>query len=788
MATPTADISNQPAEAFGEPAGQPSGDVQRADFSPTLALTVTLGYAGFAVVMSLIMLAIEPKPLPFHGFGEQRQNAETLAYVAAFAVILPLAVIAGPRLADAIAAGPNTAALSFLTALLSSTLAATVLLVRLSGVFPWGDGVGTLLGAVGIWSIAAAAALARAAQGRPWRSLLRFVDIASLTWALAAALVLGTLLATTDLGSISPLALALGAVSIPVLLVVAERRRLPRLPGRWGVGAEVLIALMLLFAIPDLVIFSPGDTFNNWIIQFHHDYLLGPANQILGGDAMLVDTASQYGVGSIDFLAGWFKLTPIGYGTYGFLDGVLTALYFLAGYSVLRVAGSSRPLAASAVALGVVALVYNLVYSVGGLPQQGPLRFGLPLALILFVVASARWPRHARSAQAAALVVLAVSSIWALEAFAYTVATFAAMACFQAYLLPPGTRLRWLGRQAVLAGAACACAHLLFAAATLAGTGHLPDWGQYLAYLHAYLFGDLADFTYDFSRWSPGVAVGGAYFASAGALVLLVRRQPEFVRREQIVLLALTGTTAYGIALFSYFVDRSLVSVLPYVSLPALLAGTLWLSLLVRSRESVPRGGRVGGLAFALSVAVLLLAIAWSSIGPRFERSALGHALPGGNSLSGALDRLWHPPPLNPGAPEGERLLDRYMPGQRRSLVLADPELRTEILMRSGRADELPLGDPKEDSYVPSERLPGLREAVAELQPGARLLLDRGALDALAAIKANPSYDPFTEALTSPGALAPVQQWALQQIYERFRLRTLYQGEQGFTVATLVPR
>jgi len=128
------------------------------------------------------------------------------------------------------------------------------------------------------------------------------------------------------------------------------------------------------------------------------------------------------------------------------------------------------------------------------------------------------------------------------------------------------------------------------------------------------------------------------------------------------------------------------------------------------------------------------------------------------------------------------------MPGQRRSLVLADPELRTEILMRSGRADELPLGDPKEDSYVPSERLPGLREAVAELQPGARLLLDRGALDALAAIKANPSYDPFTEALTSPGALAPVQQWALQQIYERFRLQTLYQGEQGFTVATLVPR
>ena len=128
-------------------------------------------------------------------------------------------------------------------------------------------------------------------------------------------------------------------------------------------------------------------------------------------------------------------------------------------------------------------------------------------------------------------------------------------------------------------------AHLLLAATTLAGTGELPDWGQYFAYLETFLLGDLGDFTYDFTRWSPGIAVGAAYFASATGVLLLVRGWPDLVRRERVTLLALAGVSAYGIVLFTYFINRSLVSVLPYVSFPAVLAGALWLSLLLRSPQ-----------------------------------------------------------------------------------------------------------------------------------------------------------------------------------------------------------
>jgi len=764
---------------------------------------VVLAFAAVALLMSLVMLAVDPKPIVGLD-ATQRQGAETALYVAAFGVILPVALMAVPRLADAVAAGPSSPTLSSLAALLTSTLAGAILLVRLSDLFTWGGGMGALLCVVGLWSAVAAAGLARATRARPWPALLSINRLEPVLWVLAAALVLGTLLTVTHLDSLSPLPLVLGAVLIPAVVLLAGRRRLPPLPFGWGLLVDLLVVGLLLLAIPDLVVITPGvsatnplDPYITAVAQFHQDFILGPANQMLGGSAMLVDTASQYGVGSIYFVVGWFELAPIGYGTFGLLDGILTALLFVAGYCLLRLAGTSRLLAALALAVAVIALVLNRIYPVGTLPQEGPLRFGIPMPLIVALVAGARWPRHLRAAQGAALAILALSSIWSLEAFAVTAATFAVMLCFQAGLLPEGGRLRWLWRQAALAGAACISAQLLFAVATLTGTGQLPDWGQYLTYFDAFLFGGLGDLTYDFSRWSPALAVGAVYLVSAAAIILLVRRRPRLVHGESVRLLALTGTTAYGIFLFSYYVDRSGDHVLPYVSLPALLVAALWVGMLLRPGRALPRDARAGVLAFALSVAVLLLAVAWSSIGTRSERSALAHALPGGDSTRAALDRLWHLPPLSSRTVEGERLLDRYMPGERRSLVLVRQNLDTEILMRSGRANRLDLGDPLDYEFVAEQRVPGVRETVAELRPGERLLADSEALAALREIRADPAFDPLhkpnpaVDPLTRSAPVSKIsrlQAYALQQIDRRFRLRPIRRDGQGFVVVELRAR
>lgn len=770
----------------------PSASV-RAPLGPTTALTVTLAVACFTIVMALVELLDHPRPAPsvLLRLG-QKQNAETALYLTAFAMIVPIALILVPRLADAVSTTPNGEALSALAALLVASFAASILLARLL----FHGSVASALGVVTLWSVATIGVLTRARQPRPWDPLRRIARLTPVLWALAGALVLGSLLAFSFLSSISLLPLAVGAVATAALVLVYARRGAPRprVSRRLGAPVDGAIIGAILLAVPNLEVFKVAKTaspflktFQISVVQFHQDFVLGPVNQVIHGGAMLIDTASQYGVGSIYFLAGWFKIAPIGYGTLGLLDGILFALLFVAAYCLLRLAQASRTLAGLSLAVGVVVLIYNLVYSVGSLPaQHGPLRFGLPMIVVLAATLEARWPRHGRAARAAALLVVGVSSIWALEACAYTLVTYAAIACLQAWTGAGGRRRAWLVRQAALALGACIVTHVCFVAATLAFTGRLPDYGQYLAFLNAFMFGTVGNITFDFSRWSPALAVGVAYATSAVAFVLLVRRRRDIVERERPALIALCGTTAYGIILFSYFVDRSADHILPYVSLPALLAGALWLSLLLRGALSASHRMRLGGLAFALSLSVLLTSVAWSSVGDRFSRSALGHLLAGGETLGADLRHMWRLPALDPRTPLGEQLVGRFMPHRQRVLSLVSPDLETEIFIRTGHTNALPLTYPTEDSFVSSQYLPGLRRAVDHLRPGDRLFTQVDGLDVFAALQAQPSRDPISHPVASQ--LAPLQQWVLQRIGARFDLKVIRRDDQAFVVATLAPR
>ena len=208
-------------------------------------------------------------------------------------------------------------------------------------------------------------------------------------------------------------------------------------------------------------------------------------------------------------------------------------------------------------------------------------------------------------------------------------------------------------------------------------------------------------------------------------------------------------------------------------ALVALLAATLWLSLVRRSGE-VGSGAQRGALAFALAVAVLALSAAWSGVTDRFPRTALAHAVPGGRSFRDAVDRLWNPPPLLPRSPAGVALLDRHMPGERRSLVVLPPDLGIEVLLRSDRASRLPFGDPWEDSFIFSEHIPELRDALAGLAPGDRMLIDRSTLAALAGDL------PFS-------GLAPLQSWVLERVGQRFALLPVG-GAEELVVVELAPR
>ena len=316
---------------------------------------------------------------------------------------------------------------------------------------------------------------------------------------------------------------------------------------------------------------------------------------------MLAGTASQYGVSSIYLLAAWFQVAPIGYGTLGLLTGAMTALWFGAGYGVLRLAGTSRPVSVAAFGVAVVALVFNLSYPVGSLPQSGPLRFGMPMLLVLVAVAGERFPRRARAAQVAAAAVVGLSSVWSLEAFAYTTFVFAVVASVQAWLSPEPGRLRALVRRGL--GAALACVVDPRAVRRGDARRHRPAAGLgRVPRLPARVPRSATSATSPTTSRAGrrGSSSAPRYLASAAALAELARRRGPLVERERPALIAITGVTAYGSALMSYYVDRCLDHILIYIALPVLLAGALWLGLLLRCGAAVGRGRadrRPGALA-----------------------------------------------------------------------------------------------------------------------------------------------------------------------------------------------
>lgn len=764
-----------------------------------IALSVVLVCGAFMVALPVALMLIEPVPLPMIGpvplpatLPSQNQTSETLLYILTFFLLLPAAIwsslLAGRRITRL--SGPG--AFSSLAGLLVIGLGISVLLARLLP--EWteiGNRGSTFLFGV-VWLLLAAAVLGLAMSGRSGKADAGLARSGRLIWQAAALAAVGGVFALVGWDEVDPGALAAGLVAGALTVLLFNRLR-PREIGRWGLAFDLAMVVLIMLAIPDLVILRPEEAlsdpvaaFDTSVIQFHQNLFLGAASQVLSGSALLVDTVSQYGVGSIYLIAAFFKVAPIGHGTIGFFDAVLSAAVFAGGYGVLRMSGVNRLLSAASLALAVTILIYGLYYPVGGLLQHGAIRFGLPMPLIVFAVAGLRWPRGANAMHLLALAVVGLSSVWALEAFLYVVFTWFGLTAISLVWQAPGSRARWLFRQALSVAAAIVVVQGLFAAITLAASGSLPDWGLYFTYLREFLVGDIGDLTYDFDPWSPGLAVAAIYIAGAAALAVTAIRDREFVRRRRTAFLALGGLTGYGIVLFSYFDNRSLDHILPYVSLPALLVSTIWLALILDRPTGTSGRAMNWALGLALLASALAVANVWPAAGNRFQDSVLAAATPGGSSLRGGINRLWQMPPVVPGSDEGRRLIETYMPGEQQTAVLVAPDLDLDILVRSGRSNSLTITDAKEASWVTGPHLPGVEQAVADLEPGDRILVDEGALLAAAKLRREPDLDRFD--LAGQVGLATIQVEAIAMISERFDLNTVAGGSNGLTVVELEAR
>ncbi len=682
------------------------------------------------------------------------EAVETRQWIIAFGVALPGGSVLAGRLARGLDEARAAWAVAAATVVLGMGLA-----LRRAGT---GDTLHHLLVA-----LAASGALAA-----PW--VVRRVEPGTATAGYATAmvsLVVTALLFIPDdalrSGRLVP-ALLLAGVALVLLLATADRDPEPRLRLAVDVVLAGTLALVVM-SVPDVR--SMG-----YVLAHHHDFYLGPVNAVVNGRPMLAGTWSQYGIGVVDALRIVFTAIPFGYGGMVLIVGVLTAAQYVLVYATLRMAIRSQLLVATALIAEVVAHILGLKASYLAIPSTSPLRFGLPYLVIALAVLAARHPSRARQARIGELALLAVSAVWSFETFVYTAATLGLIVLVTEVAAGPGALLRVL-RSGLIAVAVSAAAVLTYTGLTVVRAGDAA-WGPYLDYLRLYSAGEFGQLPITF--FSPGPVMGAVIFCSVVGTVQLARTRSSAATPPQLA--ALAGFGGAAVSFYTYYLGRSHPDNLLHILLPTVVLGCLWGALLLQAR---PSPARVAGLGALLTAAAMLAVMGWPFAKIRWFDSAFAQAVPyadgkapgKGRSLIFALRRTFDQPVLDPRAESGVALLDRHLKPASPALVITEPELTTEILIRSARRNLIPISHSTAEDLIDSSD--GRVRSAAEGVPSGSLMLT--------------TPPPRIRAQAGPlgGGVRDfdgVQLVALRVLHERFAFRRIDGTPDGLQLVRLEPR
>lgn len=688
-----------------------------------------------SVALSICLLILPAGP---------SESGETLSWFLAFAVALPCGLFLAAHQERRLAAAAPAAAAASVAA--GAALLAVALALRRIGT---GDPLHH-----GLIAVAAVGALASPflaawawrgpvdrATGVAWGVAIVSAAFAALLFVPGQALQPSTLIP----------AIALAAFA---LLLLSLRSRRP-MSGRARRTVDVVLCgLIALVAIqlPDIVAYAPN-------VAENHTFFLGPANEVLHGRAMLGGAWSQYGVGLIDGLALVFTVVPIGFGTLTLIIVALTIALYLCVYAILRLAGVGQVLAVLTVAVATAGNLFAPLDVYVAYPSNTPLRFGLPYLVILFAVVGARHPARARPMRIAVLVVTGIGATWSFETFAYCGGTYGALVLVEA--IHAGTHVvRRILRGAALGLAVSAAAVALLSLITYILSGSL-DWGTYFEYIRLYTFDGFSQLPVVF--FSPGPLMAAAIFASGVILLWLVRERPGTLSPEMRV--SLTGLTGLAVVTFTYYLGRSHPNNLLILLVPVVALGGLWTQVLLTAPAARWRSVATAAIMVA---GAMIVVFAWPSVEQKWSNTALGLGIPGrGGSLHASLDRLTGNPVLDQRAPGGVALLAGRLPPHAPALVLTEPNLTTEILIRAGRRNVLPISNPAEDFLIASswDRVITASEHV----PAGALLLTSAVPAGL------PGFNDL-------------QQAALSVLHRRFAFRPVESTPDGFELVRLIPR
>ncbi|MDQ6835029.1 MAG: hypothetical protein M3016_02475, partial [Actinomycetota bacterium] len=381
---------------------------------------------------------------------------------------------------------------------------------------------------------------------------------------------------------------------------------------------------------------------------------------------------------------------------------------------------------------------------------------------------AARSARRGRLLEGLVLVVVGVSAAWSGESGVYCLGTACAIACLDAAVLESGPAARY--RAAVLSVtrllAASLCGVLVFTCLTRASTGVWPHWGSYFEFIRLYTTGGLGELS--ISAWSPGLALGALYVASAVTLLAVLLTRPDLVRERPAAFRAIVGLTAMGSLVFTYFLGRAAPNNLLHVSPPAVALVFVWAGI----ADATLIGRRTAAMALAAAMFLGGLAVATErgNLAAKYPQTALAALLGRPPGFATEVRSLWANPVVDPEAAHVARFISSL--GRRRAalVVLLNPSVESEALLRLGRGNAVGTSNPCQESLSvqgPSRVASG----AASLSTGTVLVTSSAPADAQ--------------------RLLPVEQYTLALIRSRFRLRRISvdgRGLEAFVLAAQMRR
>lgn len=449
-----------------------------------------------------------------------------------------------------------------------------------------------------------------------------------------------------------------------------------------------------------------------WDVSFRpnpydQNFFLGPVIDIHHGRFVLVEVYSQYGVAVINFIGVALNFLGLGYGSLLLLVGFCTALGAITMFSVLRIATRSLAWATAGAFCAAVAGPFATMERSFQFPSTGFLRFGPTWLMVLALVLAYRFDRLRWRPMAVACLLLGVSSIWSFEAAFYSTGTFTVTVLAVAW---SNRRLRDAWPPLAAGAVAIFASMFLFVAMTALGRGELANPGGYLDFIRLYSSSGFG--TLPVGDWSLGYLIIALYVASfvGVAVAILLAPRSRFSLPSTIV--PIVATTAFGVLSFTYFLGRSHPNNLTHIAPPFVIMITLWTALgahMWRTERRVIYGAAVVVVIWA---GALLTVCHWDLLEEKSGDSALSAVLSPLTTSPSFLDQirvLRSNPPVSTGAQFVDRLVRESVPEDAPILVLVDPPVLTESLLRLDRANVIPLTTPGQDGLLPSRR----RELIA---------------------------------------------------------------------------